>query len=76
MSKNKEQLRWYLIKCPFFHSDNFNSILCEGGEDAVAVRQTFKNVAARQLWEDTYCKSIHNCEECFVYKNANEKYEA
>lgn len=75
MSKNKEQLRWYQIKCPFFHSDNHNSILCEGSEDAVAFRQTFVNVAAREGWEEKYCKSIKGCEKCFVYENAARKYE-
>lgn len=75
MAQKDKQLRWYLIQCPFFHSDNFNSILCEGGEDTVAIRQTFKNVPAREAWQDKYCKSIKGCEDCFLYKNAYEKYE-
>ena len=76
MSKQQGQLmHWSQIKCPFFHGDTYNSIVCEGALDDSSIRHTFGNKASRIYWEKHYCMDIDRCAECCIYKTANEKYE-
>ena len=65
---------WKQIKCPFFHSDNINSISCEGINENTSIRQVFRTKAARFNWEKKYCMKIHECKQCGIYSLANEKY--
>ena len=73
-SKNAPQGHWKQIKCPFFHSDNFNSVNCEGNIENSAIRHIFPNKAVKQEWEKRYCMEIKACTGCPIYGVANEKY--
>lgn len=73
--KQKVSSHWYLIQCPFFHSDDFNSINCEGIIDGSSLRQIFRGKGDRIAWEDKYCKTIKQHELCPIYMLANTKYE-
>lgn len=74
MSSNNSN-HWQQIKCPFFHNDNFNSIVCEGFFADSSVRHTFATTKAKWHWEREYCYKIHECALCPIYNLANEKYE-
>lgn len=78
MSK-KTSSRWKAIKCPFFHSDeirggNNNHIMCEGSTRTSIIRQTFVSADDLRKWERQYCTDIKACENCPIYRTANEKY--
>ncbi len=65
---------WYKIKCPFFKSDNFNSITCEGCVEKSIVRQVFSTKYIKEGWQARYCMEIKGCEKCPVHMLANKKY--
>ena len=65
---------WKKIKCPFFKSDNFNSISCEGCIEKSYIRQAFKDRSVKEQWQDKYCMRIDAFKECPVYGAANQKY--
>lgn len=66
---------WKMIKCPFFHSDDAKSILCEGSTDTSVIRHSFKNQKEKENWQQNYCIDIKNCSKCPIYTVANRKYE-
>ena len=71
----KQRMHWTQIVCPFFHSDDYNSIICEGAAENTSVRQFFKDKKERWAWQKRYCFKIDGCKECPVYRMANEKYK-
>jgi hypothetical protein len=65
----------YKIKCPFYISENFNSINCEGYLKGTSLRQIFPSKNMKEDWQRKFCRKIIACTGCPVYKNANEKYD-
>ena len=65
---------WEKIKCPFFKSDNYNSISCEGCSEESYIRHTFKNRFIKDEWQKEYCTEIDFFKNCPLYSLANEKY--
>ena len=65
---------WKRIKCPFFKSDNFNSISCEGCTENSYIRHAFKNRYIKDEWQNDYCMQINGYKECPIYDIANSKY--
>lgn len=66
---------WKQIKCPFFRTDNFNSVSCEGINKNTLIRFVFSTKLERQAWQKKYCRQLGGCKECEIYKLANKKYE-
>jgi len=66
---------WKRIKCPFFKSDNFNSVCCEGTLAKSIIRQAFKSKMIKDDWQTKYCMDIKGCETCPIYAVANIKYK-
>ena len=69
------QSHWKKIKCPFFKSDNFNSISCEGCVDKSYIRHAFNSRFVKDDWQDKYCMRIDMFKKCPIYSAANEKYD-
>ncbi|MBQ9531138.1 MAG: hypothetical protein IJR70_03590 [Eubacterium sp.] len=65
---------WKNIKCPFFRSDNYNSISCEGCLEKTSLRHTFKSRFIKDDWQEKYCMKISKCRECPIYRIADNKY--
>jgi len=63
------------IKCPFYLSENFNSVSCEGYVEGSALRQIFKGKQQKDKWQKKYCVKVISCMSCPIYKLANEKYD-
>ncbi|MBR1762056.1 MAG: hypothetical protein IJ731_01655 [Eubacterium sp.] len=68
------EAHWRKIKCPFFRSDNFNSVNCEGSVEQSSVRQVFKTKQKKDEWERKYCMLIDEYANCPIYELANKKY--
>lgn len=66
---------WKQIKCPFFHSDDTRSILCEGCKTTSVIRQGFKSKEEKIDWQKKYCMQIKGYEKCPIFCVANKKYE-
>jgi hypothetical protein len=71
----KAQVSKKTIKCPFYHSENFNSVCCEGNIEGSSIRQIFRGKKQKDEWQKKFCVKVIACTECPIYRMANEKYD-
>ena len=63
------------VKCPFYHNNDSNRIVCEGLCEGNTINLVYENQADRRRYMNEVCNSILGCRDCPVYIMLVQKYE-
>ncbi len=59
-------------RCPFYHCEQTNSLLCEGLADSSTLHMVFTNPQKKTNYKKTHCNADYNA--CPIARILKEKY--
>lgn len=62
------------VKCPFYHTNNSNKIVCEGLSDGNTINLVFQSCVDLSEYMSYACYHIEQCRECPIYIMLEKKY--
>jgi hypothetical protein len=62
------------VKCPFYHTNTSNKIVCEGLSDGNTINLVFQSCVDRNNHMVVACYDIELCRECPIYIMLEKKY--
>ena len=63
------------VKCPFYHTNNANKIVCEGICDGNTINLVFESQTNRKDYMHRKCNTVDGCRACYLYKLLDNLYE-
>ena len=63
------------VKCPFYHGNNANKIVCEGLAKGNTINLVYESQTDRKEYMNNKCKSIEKCRTCPIYKILDKLHE-
>ena len=63
------------VKCPYYHNNDANRIVCEGLSDGNTINLVYVSQADRKKYMKDVCNSILGCRDCPIHMLLDQKYE-
>jgi hypothetical protein len=63
------------VKCPYYHNNDANRIVCEGLCEGNTINLVYESQADRKQYMKDVCNSILACRDCPIHILLDQKYE-